>query len=171
MKLPFKSDIMAINQIYGLTEKRKIVTCPGIDRRPVFEERLCDGFRDCANGEDEDKVCRFTRTTQNDCCGKILIPNSKVTCEADGLFNGADIYKCDNEFNYIYKVDNDFVIGFLADPRLMSQKAWSHSSPATNNCPNFSTKWQGKNSEVSVACENRLDSARTGFDYVCAQIL
>ena len=49
-----------------------------------------------------------------------------MICELDGTFEGSDIYKCENEFNYVFKQDENFVVGFLGDPREKSQIAWSH---------------------------------------------
>ena len=49
-----------------------------------------------------------------------------MICTLDGTFEGSDIYKCENEFNYVFKQDENFVVGFLGDPREKSQIAWSH---------------------------------------------
>ena len=49
-----------------------------------------------------------------------------MICQLDGTFEGSDIYKCENEFNYVFKQGENFVVGFLGDPREKSQIAWSH---------------------------------------------
>ena len=92
----------------------------------VFEHQFCDGKKDCSSGEDETKICENIIQSPNGCCKTLKFSSKNMICELDGTFEGSDIYKCENEFNYVFKQGENFVVGFLGDPREKSQIAWSH---------------------------------------------
>ena len=78
--------------------------------RKVFLNRLCDGYIDCPNGEDENgdmAKCKPAHPpTANGCCGSIILtnqgnmdsnePGKRIECIATGVgTNGTDLYECD----------------------------------------------------------------------------
>lgn len=155
------SDILELHKLYNIKSNQEVAYCPLNDGeefpRPVFKHRLCDGGKDCDNWEDEIKPCGNIQLTDAGCCQTLIIPVNNIKCKSDGTYAGADIYKCDNEFNYIYKEGGYFVVGFLGDPRLMSQKAWSYKIPVVNNCPDTSQPWSSSSSSISIICESAPD--------------
>jgi len=154
------NDILAIYQLYNLKSRQKLLQCPVVDNgadRIVFTDRLCDGHTDCINSEDETTPCTID-LTENGCCKTLVIPTNQITCKSSGHFLERDIYQCDNEYNYIYRDGEYFVVGFLGDPRISNQLAWSYKLPAINNCPDTSQPWVGPTSRISVICESVLDS-------------
>jgi len=67
--------------------------------RPLFEHKLCDGFNDCLDGEDEDgrlATCEEGPKTELGCCAEISSYWSGAKCVANGLVNGKDRYSCND---------------------------------------------------------------------------
>lgn len=69
---------------------------------PVFNDRLCDGHKDCPNGEDEGTIvpCEMEgNPTSLGCCEQIVMGG--VICRARGTFSGRDAYTCADSADHI----------------------------------------------------------------------
>lgn len=68
--------------------------------RSVFNDRFCDGFPDCPNGEDEDGsimpcVEKYPRTDKG-CCGGLLFNNKECVYSSEKLFFGEGTWDCED---------------------------------------------------------------------------
>ena len=87
-------------------------------KRPIYADRICDGIADCPNAEDEFDALgtceKYPILTENGCC-KILYSNG-VRCEAEGVQNGRDLYRCDDSDDHLLFFDQgEWVSGTLQD--------------------------------------------------------
>ena len=65
----------------------------------MFIDRICDGHRDCPNGEDEDGTLGQCHTdeekTAKSCCMNIIANHKYANqCKPIGTLNGKDAYDC-----------------------------------------------------------------------------
>ena len=145
-----------IQKIIGKVNYYEIVYSPGkIENKEVsriFSDRLCDGIKDCENNEDEIYGCARKSRSFPGCCQTLIIPVNNIECTQNGTFNAAPIYKCSNILNYIYKYENYYLVGFLSDPRIVKEMAWSYKLEVVNNCPDTSKMWKGPNGDISIGC-------------------
>lgn len=89
------------------------VLCPSKGRvgmsRKIFSNRICDGIKDCPEGEDEDgtlgKCIPYGVLSQNQCC-QTLIANGEIFSR-DGEFNSKDFYRSADNSDHIIFYDND----------------------------------------------------------------
>ena len=77
-------------------------TCTTLDEvgaiRTVFTDRLCDGWQDCPNSEDEDGTivaCKAKHAkTPDGCCGGVMRGDVECVYTTDNLFKGKGTYAC-----------------------------------------------------------------------------
>ena len=84
-------------------EYKPTTKCPRKDElgvhQQVFTDRVCDGHRDCPNGEDEDgtlgECYNSTEVTPQGCCMNIIANHKYANdCTRSGELNGKDTYNC-----------------------------------------------------------------------------
>lgn len=161
-------------------EYKETFDCTSTDvlgfNRKVFSDRLCDGKKDCADGEDElggIANCQESQLqTENNCCGTLSI--NGVDCARQGTFYGADYYVCADDPNHvIFKSSNNWYIGNTGIPT----GSWGFKQKKTlatgdtSICPPLGA-WSDCDgcspSTIYVFCKSSFDSEDDCIDNNCA---
>lgn len=119
---------------------KETTDCEDVDRigiiRPVFKDRLCDGFVDCFDQSDEESLgnCELDKTMHpyDSRCYHSLMATHKLidNCTAFGQHNEKPLYKCWQNFDY----DNERRIFWTNS---LSENAWIVVCDKNNISPNL----------------------------------
>ena len=112
---PSSSDILDIQQKYcGNTgHSRKCSK----SNRIILRSRICDGIKDCDNGEDEDgamarnRKCETEKTLANGCCASLLVNGQEYVFKE--TYANSNIYQL-NDHHVMFKLKRNWYIRYVA---------------------------------------------------------